>query len=159
TVKGKGTLVLDGDDVPFTFQTTARGFEQYRSTYEGMAGGEKFTGAIVIDGDKGWRKNNDQVEKLEGEELGHEKRKAYIDVVPMLLTLLKGKGFKLETAEEDKITTGIRATGPDGKEFTIRFDKDGCLPTKLTGEVVDEQGDEFTEEITFADYREFDGIK
>src|SRR5690349_10045994 len=78
-VKGKGTIVLDGDDVPFTFQTTARGIEQYRTTYEGMAGGEKFTGATVIDGDKGWRKHNDEVEKLEGQELADEKRNAYLD--------------------------------------------------------------------------------
>jgi hypothetical protein len=159
TVKGKGTIVVDGDDVPFTFQTTARGIEQYRSTYEGMAGGEKFTGAIVIDGNKGWRKHNDQVENLEGKELENEKRKAYLDVVPVLLTLLKGKGFKLASAEEDKTTTGIRATGPDGKEFTIRFDKDSGLPIRMSGEVVDESGDEFTQETTFEDYREFDGIK
>jgi hypothetical protein len=159
TVKGKGVIVLDGDDIPFTFQTTARGIEQYRSTYEGMAGGEKFTGAIVIDGDKGWRKHNDQVEALEGKELDNEKRNAYLDVVSVLLTLLKGKGFKLDSAEEDKTTAGIRATGPDGKEFTIRFDKSSGLPTRLRGEVVDEDGDEFTQEMTFEDYREFDGIK
>src|SRR5262245_22297909 len=61
TVKGKGTIVLDGDDIPFTFRTTAKGIEQYRSTYEGTAGGEKFAGTVVIDGDKGWRKHNDDV--------------------------------------------------------------------------------------------------
>jgi hypothetical protein len=159
TVKGKGTIVLDGDDIPFSFQTTARGIGQYRSTYEGTFGGEKFTGAIVIDGDKGWRKHDDQVEELEGKELDGEKRNAYLDVVPVLLTLLKGKGFQLDTAEEDKTTTGIRAVGPDGKEFTIRFDKGSGLPTRLSGEVVDDEGDAFTEEMTFEDYREFDGIK
>lgn len=159
TVKGKGTVVVDGDDVPLTFQTTAKGIDQYRSTFEITAGGEKFTGGIVLDGAKGWRKQNDQVEKLEGKELDDEKRKAYIDVVPILLTLLKGKGFKLDSAEEDKTTTGIRAKGPEGKDFTIRFDKDSGLPARLSGEVVDDEGDEFTEEITFEDYREFDGIK
>jgi hypothetical protein len=159
TVKGKGTIVIDGDDIPFTYQTMARGIEQYRSTYEGMAGGEKFTGATVIDGDKGWRKQNDQVEKLDGKELENEKRNAYLDVVPVLLTLLKGKGFQLDSAEEDKATTGIRAKGPDGKAFTIRFDKESGLPARLSGEVVAEDGDEFTEEVTFEDYREFGGIK
>src|SRR5262249_1448200 len=133
--------------------------EQYRSTYEGTAGGEKFAGAVVIDGDKGWRKHDDNVEKLEGEELDHEKRNAYLDVVPTLPTLLKGKRFKLDSAGEDKPTTGIRATGPDGKEFTIRFDKGSGLPTRLSGMVVDEQGEEFTQETTLEDYREFDGIK
>jgi hypothetical protein len=159
TFKGKGTIVFDGDDVPISFQATAMGIDRYRETYEGMAGGEKFTGAIVIDGDKGWRKENDQVEKLEGEKLEHAKRNAYLDVVPILLTLLKGKGFQLDSAEEDKTTTGIRAKGPDGREFTIRFDKESGLPARLSGDVVDEDGEEFTEEMTFEDYREFDGIK
>ena len=159
TVKGKGTVVVDGDDVPFTFQTTAKGIDQYRSTFEITAGGEKFTGGIVLDGDKGWRKQNDQVEKLEGKELDDEKRKAYIDVVPILLTLLKGKGFQLDSAEEDKTTTGIRAKGPEGKDFMIRFDKESGLPVRLSGEVVDDEGDEFTEEVSFEDYREFGGIK
>src|SRR5262249_36483192 len=121
TVKGKGTIVFDGNDIDFTFETTARGIEQYRSTYEGEAGGEKFSGATVIDGGKGWRKHNDDVEKLEGESLDHEKRNAYLEVGPILLTLLNGKGFKLNSADEEKDSTGIRATGPDGKEFTIRF--------------------------------------
>jgi hypothetical protein len=158
-IKGKGTIIIDGDDVSFTFQSTARGIDQYRSTYEGTAGGEKFTGAVVIDGDKGWRKHDDEVEQLAGKELDDEKRNAYLDVVPVLLTLLKGKAFKLDSAEEDKTTTGIRAKGPDGKEFTIRFDKESGLPARLSGEVVDEEGDEYIEEMTFEDYREFGGIK
>ena len=159
TVKGKGIIVFDGDDVPFAFQMTARGIDQYRSTYEGMAGGKTFGGETVIDHDRGWRKYNGRIAKLDGKELDNEKRKAYLDVAPVLLTLLKGKGFKLDTAEEDKITAGIRATGPDGKEFTIRFDKGSGLPTWLGGEVVDEEGDEYTQEMTFEEYREFEGIR
>jgi hypothetical protein len=159
TVKGKGKIVVDGTDIPFSFQTTAKGIEQYRSTYEGEADGEKFTGATVIDGDKGWRKVDDDVQKLEGESLDNEKRIAYLEVAPTLLTLLKGKGFKLDLAAEEKATSGIRATGPDGKEFTIRFDKESGLPIRLSGKVVDEEGQEFTQETTFEEYREFDGIK
>jgi hypothetical protein len=159
TMKGKGTLLIDGDDIPISFQTTARGIEQYRSTYEGEIGGEKFTGATVIDGSKGWRKLGDDVEKLEGKSLDDEKRNAYLDVVPVLLTLLKGKGFKVDSAEEEKAATGIRATGPDGKEFTIRFDKESGLPIRLSGMVVDDEGAEFTQETTFEEYREFDGIR
>ena len=82
TVKGKGTVVVEGNDIPFSFQTTARGIEQYRSTYEGEFGGEKFAGATVIDGGKGWRKFGDDIRKLEGESLADEKRNAYLDVVP-----------------------------------------------------------------------------
>ncbi len=94
TVKGTGTIVIDGDDVPLTFQATAKGIDQYRMTYEGMAGGEKFTGAIVIDGAKGWRKQNDKVEKLEGQEFDNEKRKAYLRCRPDPAHAAEGKGVQ-----------------------------------------------------------------
>jgi hypothetical protein len=159
TLNGKGTIVLEGNDIPFSFQITAKGIEQYRSNYEGEAGGEKFSGATVVDGGKGWRKIGDEIQKLEGESLENEKRNAYLDVAPILLTLLKGKGFKLDLAAEEKATTGIRATGPDGKDFTVRFDKESGLPISLSGKVVDAEGQEFTQRTTFEEYREFDGIK
>jgi hypothetical protein len=155
TLKGKGTVVLDDKYIPFSFQMTAKGIEQYRWTYEGEAGGEKFAGATVIDGAKGWRKLNDDIQKLEGESLDNEKRSAYLEVVP----ILKGEGFKLDLAAEEKATTGLKATGPDGKDFTIRFDKESGLPISLSGKVVDADGKEFTQHTTFEVYREFEGIK
>jgi hypothetical protein len=159
TVKGKGTVVFEGNDIPFTFETTANGIEQYRSTYEGEFGGEKFAGATVIDGGKGWRKLDDDIQKLEGESLDNEKRSAYLEVVPILLTILKGERFKLDLAAEEKASTGLKATGPDGKDFTIRFDKESGLPISLSAKVVDVEGKEFTQATTLEDYREFEGIK
>ena len=37
---------------------------------------------------------------------------------------------KLDLAAEEKATSGIRATGPDGKDFTIRFDKESGFRTR-----------------------------
>ena len=50
-------------------------------------------------------------------------------------------------------------TAPDGKDFTLYFDKETGLPAKLVAKVSGFQGDEFTMETTFKDYKEFDGIK
>jgi hypothetical protein len=50
-------------------------------------------------------------------------------------------------------------TGPDGKDFTIHFDKESGLPVKLSGKVTDSGGQEFTQDSTFEEYKEFDGIK
>jgi hypothetical protein len=51
------------------------------------------------------------------------------------------------------------STGPDGKDFSIRLDKDSGPPISLKGNVVDAEGREFTQETTFEEYREFHGIK
>ena len=47
----------------------------------------------------------------------------------------------------------------DGKDFTLYFDKESGLPVKLVATVVGFGGDEFTQETTFKDYEDFDGIK
>jgi hypothetical protein len=163
STKGKGTIVIDCNDIAFTFETTAKGIGQYHSAFEGEADGNKFTGATVIDGDKGWRKLDENIEELKAEELANEKRNAYLEITPVLLVPLKGKGFKLDVVGEEKVdgtpTTAVRVTGPDGKDFTLYFDKERGLPIKLNGRVVDWQGQEFTQDTTFEEYKEFDGIK
>ena len=50
-------------------------------------------------------------------------------------------------------------TTPDGKEFTLYFDKESGLPVKLVAKVVGFGGEEFTQETTYKDYKDFDGIK
>jgi hypothetical protein len=53
----------------------------------------------------------------------------------------------------------LKATGPDGKEFTIYFDKAGGLPVKLVAKIVGFDGQEYTEEQTYENYKDFAGIK
>jgi hypothetical protein len=87
----------------------------------------------------------------------------YLQLTPITLVSLKGKGFKLEAAPEgkagDKPVVGIKVTAPDGKDFTLYFDKETGLPAKLVAKVVGFGGDEFTQETTYSDYKDFDGIK
>jgi hypothetical protein len=159
SAKGRGTVVVDGNEIPFTFEMTAQGIERYRSAFAADLGGNKFEGVTVVDGDKGWRKLGEDAEKLDEEQLASEKRNAYIDIVPMLILPLKGKGFKVASLPDDKAAAVIAVTGPDGKDFTISFDKESGLPIKVSGRVKDEQGQEFNQETTFEDYKDFDGIK
>ena len=117
----------------------------------------------VLNGDKGWRKFGDNKMDLDGDALANEKRQIYLQVIPSPLLPLKGKGFKLEAAGEEKVgdkpAVGIKVTAPDGKDFTLYFDKESGLPVKLVAKVVGFQGDEFTQETTYKDYKDFDGIK
>src|SRR5262249_22918297 len=71
--------------------------------------------------------------------------------------------FKLEAASEDQVAgkpaVGIKVTGPDNKDFRLFFDKETGLPVKLTAKVVGFMGEEVDQETTFADYKDFQGIK
>jgi hypothetical protein len=50
-------------------------------------------------------------------------------------------------------------TPPDGKPFTIFFDKDSGLPVKQVAAVKDFTGTEFTQETFFSNYKDVQGIK
>jgi len=163
TWKSKVAITFNDNTNQFTSHATLQGLDHYRSEVEGEFGGNPFKGVTVLNGDKGWRKFGDNKMDLEGDALANEKLRVYLQVIPSLLVPLKGKGFKLESVGEEKVgdkpAAGIKVTGPDGKDFTLYFDKESGLPVKLVAKVVGFRGDEFTEETTYKDYKDFDGIK
>src|SRR5262249_18023233 len=59
----------------------------------------------------------------------------------------------------DKPASGLKVTGPDGKDFTLFLDKESGLPVKTVAKVRGFQGEEFTQEALYSDYKDFDGIK
>jgi hypothetical protein len=163
TWKAKGKITFGGSDNEFTGTVTVQGLDHYRSEFESEFNGAKVTGVIVLAKDKGWRQFNDNKTDMDEDALANEKRNVYLQVLPMTLTPLKGKGFKLEAAGEkkvgDKPALGLKVKAPDGKDFTLFFDKDSGLPILLRAKVIGFGGEEFTLETTFADYKEFAGIK
>jgi hypothetical protein len=163
TVKGKGTISIGGDDNPFTSQATVQGLDHIRSEFEGEFGGMKVKGITVLAGDKGWRKFGDMDLDMDKEAVAGELRNVYLQVVPGLLVPLKGKGFEIQTAGEDKVAgkpaVGLKVTGPDGKDFKLYFDKESGLPVKMVAKVLGFMGEEFTQENTYSDYKDFDGTR
>jgi hypothetical protein len=161
--KAKGTITLDGNDNAITTQATVQGVDRYRTEFEGDFGGNTIKGVTIIDGDKGWRKFNDNVMDLDANILASEKRNVYLHVVPVTLVPLKGKGFKVEAAGEEKVgdkpAVVLKVTGPDSKDFKLSLDKESGLPVKMVAKVIGFQGEEYTQETTYADYKDFGGIK
>ena len=157
--KAKGTIRFGGNENPFNSQLTVKGLDHYRSEF----GNDMFQGVVVLAGDKGWRKFGDNLMEMDADAVANEKRNIYLQVVPVTLVPLKGKGFKVESVGEEKVgdkpAVGLKATGPDGKDFNLYFDKESGLPVKLTAKVIGFMGEEFTQETTFGDYKDFDGIK
>jgi hypothetical protein len=84
-------------------------------------------------------------------------------VIPITMVALKGTGFKCAAAAEakvaDKPAAGVKITGPDGKDFTLYFDKESGLPVRMVATVVGPMGQEYEQETLFSDYKDFGGIK
>lgn len=161
--KIKGTISIMGMDNPFTAETTVQGLTHSRQDFEGEFGGNKIKGSSILAGDKGWRSFAGMTMDMDADALAEAKRVLYLQAVPMYLIPLKSKDFKVEAAADEKIdgknAKVLKITGPDGKTFTLAFDEATGLPVRLVAKVKDFQGDEFTQTTTFADYKEFQGIK
>jgi hypothetical protein len=163
TFKSKGTITFDGNENEIKVQATVQGLDHYRSEFDGEFGGNQVKGVTVLNGDKGWRKFNDNKMDMDEDAVANEKRSLYLQVVPMRILPLKDKGFKVESGGEQKVgdkpAVGVKVTGPDGKDFTLYFDKESGLPVRLVAKVIGFGGEEFTQETTYSDFKEFDGIK
>jgi hypothetical protein len=163
SVKAKGTITFGGNANEFNSELTAQGLDHYRSEFEGDFGGNKVRGVTVVSGDRGWRKFGDNSMEFDVNAVANEKRTVYLQVIPVTILPLKGKGFKVESVADekagDKTLAVVKVTGPDGKDFTLAFDKDSGLPARMVARVLGFQGQEFSQETTYVDYKEFDGIK
>ena len=164
TLKSKGTLTIMGNDSEFTTSATHEGIDRLRSEFSGKFGDNDFKAVAVIDGDKGWSKFGDMDIEMNEKQLKDEKRRNYLSLVSSLPIFAKGKGFKVETAGEEKVgdkpAAVLKVTGPDGQDFKLFFDKESGFLVKQVA-TVPEFGPEgeFTQESTYSDYKDFDGIK
>jgi len=163
TVKGKGTINIGGNESAFTVHSTVQGLDHFRGEFEAEIAGNKIKGLTVINGDKGWQKFGENGRELTGDTLAGEKRNVYLQMVPGTMVPLKGEGFKVVLAGEEKVNdktaVGVKVTGPEGKDFTIYFDKESGLPVKQVAKVSGFMGEEATQETVFADYKDFGGVK
>lgn len=163
TWKNKGKITFKGDNTEFTSTLTMQGIDRIRATFEREFNGSKIEFVTVLTKDKGWQKIGNKIKVMDEKARIAQKREMYRQIVPITLLPLKGKGFKIAAAGEkkvgDKATVGLKVTGPAGADFTLYFDKASGLPILMAAKGVGSKGEEFTWETTFADYKEFAGIK
>ena len=161
--KAKGTITIQGNENDFISETTYEGLDHYRNEFDGEFNGNKFKGIVVVNGEKGWRKFGDNKMEMDANAAANEKRNVYLQFVPVTLLPLKGKEFKVESAADENVgekpASVLKVTAPDSKTFTISFDKASGLPVRVVATVVGFQGQEFSQETTYADYKDFDGVK
>jgi hypothetical protein len=162
-IKAKGKLNFGGMSTDFTIDSTVAGLDHVRSTFNGEFSGNKLEITTVIDGNKGWRSFMGSVSELDADSLANERRNVYLQVTPNTILPLLGNGFTAEAAGEEKVNgkpaVGVKIKGPDGKDFTLYFDKETGLPAKEVARVVDLMGNEFNQETLYGAYKDIAGIK
>ena len=164
TWKAKGKITLgDNKEHEFTGQTTTQGLDRFRSELEvEFLDGTKLKFLSVLNGDKAWHTVGDMALYPDAA-VARLKRTVYLAVIPVTLAPLKGPGFKVQAAGEEKVggrpAVVLKVTCPDGKDITISFDKESGLPVKAVGKVFTLDGREVTQETTYGDYKDFGGIK
>jgi hypothetical protein len=163
STKSKGTITFNGSDNQIASESTVAGLDRFRNEFEGDFGGNKFKGIVVLNADKGWRRFGDNTMEMDAAAVLNEKRTVYLQVIPATIVPLRMKGFKVETAGEETVAgkpaAVLKVTGPDGKDFKLSFDKESGLPVKLQAKVQGFQGEEFTQETTYNEFADYDGIK
>jgi hypothetical protein len=101
--------------------------------------------------------------KLDSDALANEHHRLYLQIAAATVLPLKGRGFKIENVSDetvgDKPAVALKATGPDGRDFTLSFDKQSGLPVKLVAAVKGFQGEDYIQETTYSDYKDFGGIR
>ena len=161
--KYKGVLTLNGGDNELSGQATIAAPDRYRTNIDGEFNGNKIQITVVVDGDKGWRKFGDNAMPLEGDGLATEKRTIYLQLATLTVLPLKGKGYKVESAGEEKVgdkpAAVLKVTGPDGKDFKLFCDKESGLPVKMTARVAGFNGDEYDQETLYKSYKDFGGVQ
>jgi hypothetical protein len=159
SVSSKGTARFQGNESDVTWKSTVKGTDHMRNELKS----DQFNAIFVLAGDKGWGKFGDETREMEGGFLANQKRNLAMQLVPMRPVVLKGKGFKYEAVGEQQVggkpASGLKVTDPDGKDFTLYFDNETGLPVLLKAKITGFNGEEFDQETTYADYKDFDGIK
>jgi hypothetical protein len=161
----KGAFYFMGNESAVDSKATTKGLDHTRQEIELDFGGNKVQGVTVLAGDKAWRNFGDMgVSELDAGQLANTKRMTYINTVAITLLPLKAKEFKTTLGGEEKVgdkpAVGVKATGPDGKDFTLFFDKESGMLVKITADgVLGFGGEEFKQEVLFTDYKEMGGIK
>jgi hypothetical protein len=163
TWKSKGKVTIEGNDNEFHAQATVKGLDHFQYVFEGEFNGNPFKAISVLSGERGWRKLGDQVLEMEPDAVKNEKRTVYLMVVSSLIVPLRSKEFKVQAGADESVggkpSRVLKVTGPDGKDFTLSFDKDSGLPVRQVAKVAGWMGEEYVQDVTYSDYKDFGGIK
>jgi hypothetical protein len=169
TWKGKGKFYgLGGEGLDYTGDWAFQGASKYRVVIDLDVMGQKVQQTIVVNGDKGWVKLNNDTKEMDKEMLAEQQEQMFANWHAFSMpAALKGKQFELSTLGETEIdkrkAVGVRAASKGHRDLNLYFDKETGLPIKDEWRVKDVQGlaggKEVTQEVYLSDYKDVQGFK
>src|SRR5262245_14846157 len=103
TIKGKLAFQEGGQDIAIALDVSWQGLTQFRMDAEAQVQGMTKNASIIINGDKGWIKDEGKVKDIPNEIATVLRETTYAVRMPHLLPELKGKEFKTSVLGEMKI--------------------------------------------------------
>jgi len=119
---------------------------------------------VAIDGDRGWVNAQGSIVDLPQDQVDESKEQQYGDWVATLVPL-KDSEFKLsligDATVENKPAVGVRVSRKDHRDVNLYFDKETSLLVRSEKrvKVLEQGGEEVTQEATFGEFETVEGIK
>jgi hypothetical protein len=151
-------------ELPFTDRCFAQWPEQFRYESAVEVKGRKFRRALVLDGDRGWVKEEGNTAAMKDEALAELRDKVRVLRLAATLLPLKEEGVTLRPLDEVKIdgraAAGVTAASTGRFDLRLYFDKETGLLLKCERTVKDAlSGQKVIEETFFSDYHEVEGVQ
>jgi hypothetical protein len=161
--KGKGTLHVANNNLPFTQQAFASPSGQFKEVMELEVNGQKVRVITVFDGKQGWINANGQAVNVDDKLLKELKEASYMMQVGRLAAL-KDPAITLaligEVMVNGRPVLGVKVSSKGHRDIDLYFDKATGLMAKVERRTVDiMSGQEVTEERIVLEYQEVDGMK
>ncbi len=163
--KGKGLFYGMGEGIAYTGQWAYQGTTQSSSTIEVNVAGMTFKFMAVVNGDKGWKKQNDEeATEMPKDEIAEEKEKFFTRQVTLLYPL-KDKSYELSLIGEAKVgekpALGVRVSKKGHRDVNLYFDKQSGMLAKAEYSAKDFQagGEDFTQTVIYQQYKAVKGVQ
>jgi hypothetical protein len=160
--KTKGTITVNGEEIPFTAQWTIQGDKDMHIDSVPEVNGAKLRVYIVVNATKGWASLGGVEEDMDKDRLDEEHERAYLAWLTNFVPL-HNKSLKLSTLPEIKIgshaAVGLKIERRNYRPVQLYFDKTTGLLLKAHMHVKDMiNGTEAEQDIYFKDYKKQNGI-
>ena len=156
--------MFDGKAGQFDERLVLAGVGRFKVTIKGKWDGRELDSITVLSGDKGWSRNSDKKTTMNRRAIANETRSTWLETIPFSLPSLKDPRFRFEPVNATKVNgkpaTSVRVIEPNGVDsFTLFFDDASGFPVKLVASISADFDQILHQEVTYSEYKEFDGIK
>jgi hypothetical protein len=163
TVKGKGIIYLPVAEVSFTSEGAAQLPDKFKSVLQFEINGMKVTQLQMLVGGKATILLNGAPQELTDKVTNEMKEQVYVEQVTSLVPL-REPAYALTALGESKIdgqpSLGIKVSSKGHRDVSLYFDKKTALLVKAAYKAFDPNADkEVTQEQTYRDYKDQDGVK